>query len=304
MPAARLVPLPIVCALAALAAVACSPEPVNDSVSWKGRGTPLPAVTGLAGSSGEAASSGGGGGGEVAGAAGGAPQIGGAGTGSSETGMAGTGAPETGAAGSDPGTGVGGAGGGAGALAGAGGGAGPRDAGAAGAAGAGSGGRDGGAAGAPPPAGTVGATCHLDVSVTTKDTGRGAYAPRNVGAIWIETSGGKFVKSLYVWAAKRIDHLGTWNASTSAAGLSRNRVDAVTAATLSNHGTRTASWNCTDVNKQLVATGDYRVCFDLNDTNSSSKSNCVPITIGKTAQTLMPTDALPSFTARSLRFTP
>ena len=101
-----------------------------------------------------------------------------------------------------------------------------------------------------------------------------------------------------------INHLDRWNASTTAAGLSRNRVDAVTGSTMSNHGTRTATWNCTDTNKQLVSGGAYQVCFDLNDTNNASKFDCVPVTLGSSASTVMPPDALPSFTARKLTFTP
>jgi hypothetical protein len=275
----------------------CMQEPTNDALTWNGRGMPLPAETGAGGARGAAGdgtgtggtgpATGGAGTGPDTGAAGSDPSTGAAGSGSGP-GAAGSG-PGTGAAGSGPTTGMGGRAGAPASNAGTSGGAGTRD------------------AGAPPPPPNmdpVGATCHLDVSVTTKDTGRGSYAPRNVGAIWIETSAGKFIKSLNVWAAKRIDHLGRWNSSTTAAGLSRNRVDAVTAATMSGHGTRTGSWNCTDTNKQLVSNGAYQVCFDLNDTNSSSKSDCVPITIGKTATTVMPADALPSFTARSLRFTP
>ncbi|HEX3694035.1 MAG TPA: DUF2271 domain-containing protein [Polyangia bacterium] len=159
----------------------------------------------------------------------------------------------------------------------------------------------------PPPApdgGAVTSTCHLDVTVTTHSTGRGGYDPRNVGAIWIENSAQKFIKSLDVWASRRLDHLTSWNAATSAAGLSRNRVDAITAATLSNYGTRTGSWNCTDTNEKPVAAADYQVCFDLNDTNSASKSNCVTVTIGKSPTTVKVPDALPCFTGRTFTFTP
>lgn len=149
----------------------------------------------------------------------------------------------------------------------------------------------------------VGSTCHLAVSVTTHSAG-GGYAPENVEAIWIEDTGSKFVKSLYVMGSRRIQHLDAWNAATTAAGLSRNRVDAVTGASLSGYGTRMANWNCTDVNKKLVASGGYQVCFDLNDDNGSDKHTCDRITVGNTATTVMPPDALPCFTGRILTYTP
>ena len=69
------------------------------------------------------------------------------------------------------------------------------------------------------------------ISVTTKAPG-GRYQPDNVGAIWIADSSTKFVKSLYVWGTQRRGELRQWTSATSAAGLSNNLVDAVTAATM------------------------------------------------------------------------
>ena len=94
-----------------------------------------------------------------------------------------------GAAGTGAGSGA------AGSMNGAAGRAGTPDAGTSGAAGTGAGPRDAGAGGSSPGMGTVGATCRLDVAVTTKDTGRGSYAPKNVGAIWIENGAGKFIRA-------------------------------------------------------------------------------------------------------------
>ena len=105
-------------------------------------------------------------------------------------------------------------------------------------------------------------------------------------------------------ARNEIQHLNAWNAATTAAGLSRNRVDAVTGASLSGYGTRMASWNCTDVNGKPVALGGYQICFDLNDGNGSDKSTCDNLTLGKAASTVMPPDVLPCFTARILTYTP
>jgi hypothetical protein len=149
----------------------------------------------------------------------------------------------------------------------------------------------------------VSATCQVAVSATTH-SGGGNHAPKNVDAIWVEDASGKFVKSLYVMARNEIQHLNAWNAATTAAGLSRNRVDAVTGASLPGYGTRMASWNCTDVNGKPVALGGYKVCFDLNDGNGSDKSTCDNLTLGKAAATVMPPDVLPCFTARTLTYAP
>jgi hypothetical protein len=138
------------------------------------------------------------------------------------------------------------------------------------------------------------------ISVTTRAPG-GQYQPDNVGAIWIADSGTKFVKSLYVWGQQRRRELTRWTSATSAAGLSNNLVDAVTAATMRSHGVRTANWNGTNTNKALVADGSYKVCFELED--GASQYQCVDFVKSRTAQTLMPADTT-SFTKRTIGYTP
>ena len=140
----------------------------------------------------------------------------------------------------------------------------------------------------------------LKVSVTTKSAG-GRYAPDNVGAIWIADSGTKFVKSLYVWGSQRRRELSTWTSATSAAGLANNLVDAVTGATMHDHGVRMATWNGTNTAKALVPDGAYKVCFELRD--GSGQSQCVDFNKGRDSQTLSPADTGP-FTKRSVGYTP
>jgi hypothetical protein len=142
-------------------------------------------------------------------------------------------------------------------------------------------------------------TGSLAVSVTTRAAG-GEYAPDNVGAIWIADGGTRFVKSLYVWGQQRRRELSRWTAATSAAGLPNN-LDAVTAATMSGHGARTATWNGTNASRTLVPDGSYKVCFELAD--GSSQYQCVDFMKSRTAQSLMPADTT-SFTRRSIDYTP
>lgn len=104
----------------------------------------------------------------------------------------------------------------------------------------------------------------LNVSVATESTG-GTYSPKNVFVIWVEDASGNFVKTLTAKAERRIQYLYKWSAATLAKNTQYNRVDAVTGATLSGHGTRTGIWNGTDYNKNLVADGTYYVCFELTD---------------------------------------
>jgi hypothetical protein len=138
------------------------------------------------------------------------------------------------------------------------------------------------------------------ITVTTKAAG-GRYQPDNVGAIWIADANNKFVKSLYVWGQQRRGELRQWASATSAAGMSNNLVDAVTAATMKSHGTRMASWNGTNTSKALVADGAYKVCFELED--GAQQYQCVDFSKSRSAQTLMPGNTT-SFTARTITYTP
>jgi hypothetical protein len=154
----------------------------------------------------------------------------------------------------------------------------------------------------PPDARPGSGSCMLKVSVLTRTTNT-AYAPRNVGAIWIVDGAGKFVKSLNVWGNRRLSHLNNWAASTRAAGVPNNRVDAVTAATLSNHGVRSGTWNCTGANASLVPDGPYKVCFELNESNGTPADDCVSFNKSSQGQSLRPAD-VSSFTMRMIAYLP
>ncbi len=146
----------------------------------------------------------------------------------------------------------------------------------------------------------------LGVVVTTV-TADEDYAPRNIGVIWIQTTGKKFVKTLRLWASRRVSHLVEWNAVTAAAGLSRNKVDAVSSATASTHRTYTAGWNCTDAAKMNVPDGMYEVCFEMTEWNAYESGDthvdCVPFTKGRERYRLEPPDE-PTFANRYIGFAP
>jgi hypothetical protein len=155
-----------------------------------------------------------------------------------------------------------------------------------------------------PAAPPITGSCSLAVQVTTVTTGED-YRPRNVGAIWIQDAAGKYVKTLNAWAARRIGNLGRWNGVTSAAGVPRDKTDAITGATASNHGVRRGMWNCTDYLRAPAPAAAYRICFEMTESNGSSNSrmNCVSFTRGTTPFTLNPPDD-PNFINRTLTFTP
>lgn len=117
-------------------------------------------------------------------------------------------------------------------------------------------------------------------------TNNGRYSPKNIGAIWIEDSAGKFVKTVEVWAKTRARYLVKWNASAKA-----NVVDAVTGATLSMHTTHDRTWNLTGVDKCEVAQGNYKVVVEMTDKDAAGPFVEIPFMIGTTPTTLTPAEA-------------
>lgn len=138
----------------------------------------------------------------------------------------------------------------------------------------------------------------LSVSVTTS-TANGSYAPRNIVAIWIQDSSGKFVKTMMILAANRKADLTNWVTSTPVG----NSVDATTGATQSSHGTRTCTWNATNASKALVADGTYTVKMEMTESNSGSKVGTFTFDKGPNGVTLTPTN-VPSLSNINIKWTP
>lgn len=130
--------------------------------------------------------------------------------------------------------------------------------------------------------GTPTGVSSLTFSVLTKALG-GQYSPRNIGAIWITNGSGAFVKTLELWASQRLQYLSTFQAQTN-----RNKVDAITSATLTSHKTHTVSWNLKDVNGNVVPDGKYNVVIETTDRNGFGDSIALPFTKSATPIQLSP----------------
>lgn len=125
----------------------------------------------------------------------------------------------------------------------------------------------------------------LHVRVRTSAVG-GRYAPRNVGAIWVETASGVFVRTLEEWGRTRARYIVRWNNVSHG-----NVVDAVTSATLANHITHDREWDLTDNTTCEIPTGDYRVVIEHTDRNSAGATFEIPFHKDQGAVTVTPADA-------------
>ncbi|MBK9033911.1 MAG: DUF2271 domain-containing protein [Myxococcales bacterium] len=144
--------------------------------------------------------------------------------------------------------------------------------------------RDGGGGGGPDAA----AGCDtsplsaLRIVVRTTPFG-GRYQPKNIGAIWIETASGQYVKTVKRWANRRLRYLTRYNAASGG-----DVTDAITGATLTSHITHDVTWNLTDRTHCEVPAGNYRVVMELTDQDAAGASVVLPFTKGTSGAVSMP----------------
>ncbi len=109
----------------------------------------------------------------------------------------------------------------------------------------------------------------VTITFTTSMSPSGAgspYSPKNVVAVWIETSAGVFEKTAARWANTRRSKLVAWVAKAGAAD-----VDAVSGATNANYGTLTAKWDMTArAGGAAPVDGVYTIRMELADSNAST----------------------------------
>lgn len=125
----------------------------------------------------------------------------------------------------------------------------------------------------------------LHITVRTSPFG-GRFAPKNVGAIWVEDDAGRFVKTVELWGQTRAKWLSRFQAASEG-----NVVDAVTGATLLGHGTHEVTWDLTDVFRCEVANQAYQLVLETTDRSGDGASQVVPFDKGDTAGELTAPDS-------------
>ena len=120
------------------------------------------------------------------------------------------------------------------------------------------------------------------------DAPSGTWGTKHVLAIWIEDTQNpsKFVKTRAKYGHED-DHLSVWSAISG-----KNIVDAVTGATLTSYDTRSAIWDGTDVNSNVVADGTYKVFIEMGwgrDKNTQHAVTSFTFTKGTDFVQLTPT---------------
>jgi hypothetical protein len=141
-------------------------------------------------------------------------------------------------------------------------------------------------------------TLALDFT-TVNQSGR--YAPQNVGAVWIETSTGTFIKTIERWGNIRSNHLTRWNEASGGwgsvfggGGNTTDKMDAISRATLRSHGAHQLTWDMVDPMGKVVPDGAYNVLIEVTEDNSRPGAvGTIPFVKGAAPQQVAPADTAP-----------
>ena len=124
-----------------------------------------------------------------------------------------------------------------------------------------------------------------EISFTVRTvTQNGNYAPRHVFVIWVEDVNG-FVKTRKAMANQRKQYLYTWKDASN-----YNVIDAITGPTLTSHQTHTVTWDCTDVDGEIVPDGDYVIWVEFTEKHAQGPLYTITFTKGQDPQTITPPD--------------
>jgi len=164
----------------------------------------------------------------------------------------------------------------------------------------------GGATGTPPVM-AAGGTLTIDFSTVSNG---GRYSPRNVGAVWVVSPSGTFVKTLERWAAARARYLAKWGSVAPpwsaffGIGAPPDELDAVSRATLGSHKAHHLTWDLQDPAGMVVPDGMYTVWFELaDDDNKPSAKASATFEKGPAPSSVSPPDMAP-YTGLKMMYQP
>jgi hypothetical protein len=126
----------------------------------------------------------------------------------------------------------------------------------------------------------------LTFDVTTTSQG-GKYAPKNVGAIWVEDNSGAYVRSLEVWAGIRKRDLRLYVASLGG----HSDTDVVTSATLTKHRAHEVKWDLKDYSGNQVDPGKYKLLVEVTDRDGAGESYSVDFDTSAGTEVISPANA-------------
>lgn len=132
----------------------------------------------------------------------------------------------------------------------------------------------------------------------------GTYEPRNCGAVWIEDSNDRFVRTLEIWADERARTITLWY-PRACHDDDLPSLDVVSTATLPTHQAHTASWDGKDLWGNLVPDGDYTLWLQVTESDFVPEGPFHRISVTRGREAWESTRAgLPGFTDIHLSYEP
>jgi hypothetical protein len=129
--------------------------------------------------------------------------------------------------------------------------------------------------------------CHFELTLQT--TGSTAmfgfnWAPNNYGALWVSDAQNGFIRTFELWAGRHINDLRQWASQTGS-----NQVDAISGATQSSHQTHTVTWDCRDLDGELLPYGSYVFHAEVTEGGQGPYME-IPFEIGTASADFTPPD--------------
>jgi hypothetical protein len=122
----------------------------------------------------------------------------------------------------------------------------------------------------------------LTVSFGTVRLG-GMYAPANCGAVWIEDSFGKYIRTLEVWAGLRQPSVVAWSSGVCQKDLTITAPDVITSATLDGPAAHTSKWDTKDWRGRVVPDGVYSLWMQVTENEIAPEGPFMKIDFPKDA---------------------
>ncbi len=139
--------------------------------------------------------------------------------------------------------------------------------------------------------------CNFEFTVQTGGGNPTPWSPNNYGAFWMSDDSNGFIRTFEVWGTRHIRDLGQWGSQTGS-----STVDAISGATLSNHQSHTVTWDCTNLQGELVPFGTYVLHAEVTEGGAGPYME-IPFEVGPNPVDLMPADQT-GFSSMRLTYSP
>jgi hypothetical protein len=104
----------------------------------------------------------------------------------------------------------------------------------------------------------------------------GSFAPRNIGAVWVETETGQYVRTVDGWSRLRLRMLDGWIQFVDG---DPNARDAISGATAQQHGPHVYYWDRMDNRGKMLSTGEFVIRGEMTEEAKNNRYFSIPFSL-------------------------